>query len=132
MRIRRNAQLKPTTMHLVLFKSTMAGCYSACLQLYCRAQRASVPNLFTQGSQVLHQPTCILHLQNVSSVLSPKNGPPPTPPLIIYSNTCQQRISRLSSNHKRFLWENSSLVIFLWKKYTKRGDGIVPGGSFWI
>lgn len=91
MRIRRNAQLKPTTMHLVLFKSTMAGCYSACLQLYCRAQRASVPNLFIQGSQVLHQPTCIPHLQNVSSVLSPKNAPPLH--FIIYSNTCQQRES---------------------------------------
>lgn len=130
MRIRRNAQLKPATTHLVLFKSTMAGCYSACLQLYCRAQRASVPNLFIQGSQVLHQPTCILHLQNVSSVLSPKNGP--SPPLIIYSNTCQQRISRLSSDRKRFLWENSSLVIFLRKTHKKRGDGMVPGGSFWI
>lgn len=85
----------------------MAGCYSACLQLHCRTQRPSVPNLFVRGSQILHQPTCIIHSQNISSVLSPKNGY--FSPLIIYSTTCQQRISRLSSNHKRFLWGEKKL-----------------------
>lgn len=64
-------------IQLVLFKSPMVGCYISCLQSYCRAQGPSVPNRFHQGSQLLHQPTGIIHLQNVSSthsVLSPKSG----------------------------------------------------------
>lgn len=64
-------------VRLALFKSAVAGRYVACLRMYCRKRCPSGPNLLHRGLQILHQPTGMIHLLNISSVhslISPKNG----------------------------------------------------------